>query len=219
MAHASTPTGHHAADHQGHGHGRVEGVHLPGPLAPPRLWGVMAEFHDVDHLLPAAMACRDRGFTRWDAYTPFPVHNLDKAMGVRPTILPWIVLVCGLTGLSLGLFLVWWTNASTVEQAPTFLQGYPFIISGKPIFSLPANIPVIFELTILLSAFGAVFGMLGLNRLPQLHHPLFHKPRFARVTDDRMFIAIEADDPKFNRDEVHRLFASLGATAVEDVED
>jgi len=207
MAHASTMSGHH------------ESHAAAGPVAEPKLWGVMAEFHNVDTLLPAAMACRDHGFTRWDCYSPFPVHNLDKAMGIKPTILPWIVLVFGLIGMFSGIILVWWTNASSVGLAPTFLQGYPFIISGKPIFSLPANIPVIFELTILLSAFAAVFGMLGLNRLPQLHHPLFHKPRFARVTDDRMFIAVESDDPKFDRDEVYRLFQSLGADAIEDVED
>jgi hypothetical protein len=186
---------------------------------PKRLWGVLAEFEDVDHLLLAAERVRDAGFRRWDCYTPFPVHHLDDAMGQKPTILPWIVLVCGLTGLLTGVLLQWWTNASFVEAAPTFLQGYPYIISGKPIFSLPANIPVIFELTILFSALGAVVGMLALNNLPVLYHPLFKKPRFNRVTDDRFFIAIEAMDEKFEAEETKALLASLGATVVEDVEE
>jgi Alternative complex III, ActD subunit len=189
------------------------------PAEPRRLWGLMAEFEDVDHLLDAAEKVRDAGFRRWDCYTPFPVHHLDEAMGQRPTVLPWISLVCGLTGLVSAVILQWWTNASSVDLAPTFLQGYPFLISGKPFFSLPANVPVIFELTILFAALGTVVGMLALNQLPLLYHPLFKRPRFARVTNDRFFIAIEAMDSKFEYDATRGMLESLGAAVVEDVED
>jgi hypothetical protein len=113
----------------------------------------------------------------------------------------------------------WWTNATNAHGLPTFVQGYEFMISGKPQFSLPANIPVIFELTMLLAALAAVFGMLGLNKLPQLHHPLFRRPRFSRVTNDRFFIAIEAQDDEFDHDRTRQLLAETGAVAIEDVEE
>src|SRR5215217_1593338 len=100
------------------------------------LVGLLAEYTNVDQILKAARAVRRAGFARWDVHTPFPIHGIDYAMGIKPTILPWIVLGAGLTGLTTGLVLQWWTNAF----------DYPFMISGKPYWSLPANIPVIFEL-------------------------------------------------------------------------
>jgi len=181
-----------------------------------RLHGYLAEFEDVGRLLAAARQVRDRGFRRWDAYSPFPVHGLDEAMGQSPTRLPWIVLAGGLTGLIAGLGLTWWTN-STGFPVPYAVQGSPFLISGKPIFSLPANIPVIFETTILLAAFGAVFGMLLLNRLPRLYHPLFRRERFRRVTQDRFFVVIEADDPRFDQTTTPEMLHRLGADTVEHV--
>ncbi len=130
-------------------------------------------------------------------------------MGIRPTILPWLVLGGGLFGLFGALWLTWYTNA----------HDYPFLISGKPVWSLPANIPIIFECTILCSALTAVFGMLGLNRLPLLYNPIFKSERFRRVTDDRFFIVIDAADPKFDAKETPRVLRALGAVAVEKVED
>lgn len=187
--------------------------------APTVLYGLLAEYETVDQVVAAAEKVRDAGYRRWDVHSPFPIHGIDRHMGLQPTILPWIVLVCGLTGLGAGLGLVWWTNATTVLSVPSVYQGYEYFISGKPIFSLPANIPVIFETTVLLSAFGAVFGMFLLNKLPMLHHPLFRKPRFRRVTDDRFFIVIEASDPAFDRERTEALLRETGAGVVEDVED
>jgi hypothetical protein len=111
----------------------------PDDVETPELVGVLGEFNDVDSVARAARTVRRAGFTRWDVHSPFPIHGIDYAMGIRPTRLPWIVLGAGLTGLSGGILLQWWTNAF----------DYPFFISGKPVWSLPANIPVIFELTIL----------------------------------------------------------------------
>jgi hypothetical protein len=185
----------------------------------PQLYGMLAEFDSVGCLLHAAKAMKKAGFTKWDCFTPFPVHRLDEAMGNRPTRLARLVFVCGVAGCLGGLGLVMWTMASSVEAAPNFLQGYMYNISGKPFASLPAYIPVIFETTILLSAFGAVFGMLGANKLPQLYHPLFKKEAFRRATDDRFFIAVEADDPKFDAQEVPRLLTEAGALNVDTVED
>lgn len=186
----------------------------------PRLYGLIAEFDTPAAIMDAARAVREAGYRWWDCCTPFPVHGLDRAMGVRPTILPWLVLAGGLTGALLGLVLQAFTNASALELwALVDVRGYPFIVSGKPLNSLPAWIPVIFELTILLSALGAVGWMLLLNGLPRLYHPLFRNDRFARVTDDRFFIVIEARDPKFFRDDTEALLRSLDPIAVEAVED
>ena len=175
----------------------------------PALAGLLAEFQDVDSVLHAARHVRDAGFFRWDVHTPFPVHGMDEAMGIRPTILPWLVLGAGLTGAATGLALQWFTNAF----------DYPFLVSGKPFMSMPAWIPVTFELTVLFAALAAVFGMLLLNQLPHLYNPLFKNERFRRVTDDRFFIVLDAADPKFDPENAEQMLRDLGATAVEWIEE
>jgi hypothetical protein len=173
------------------------------------LVGLLAEYTNVDQILKAARAVRRAGFTRWDVHSPFPIHGIDYAMGIKPTILPWLVLGMGLTGLATAILLQWYTNAF----------DYKFLISGKPIWSFPANVPVMFELTVLFSAYTAVFGMLLLNRLPRLYNPLFKHERFRRVTDDRFFVVLDATDPKFDEQASTRLLLDAGATVVERVED
>lgn len=185
----------------------------------PQLYGLLSEYRDVTSLKRAAERVRDAGYTRWEAYTPFPVHGLDQAMGHKPTVLPWLVLVAGFTGCLSGLFLVWYTNATNIADMPHGLRGYPFIISGKPIFSLPANIPPIFELTILFSAITAVVGMLVLNLLPRFHHPVFGSERFTRATQDRFFIGIEAADDKFDRERTEQLLRDTSPLSIEELED
>lgn len=175
----------------------------------PKAYGYLVEFETTDALLAAAAKVRDAGYTRWDAHTPFPVHGLDEAMDIAPTKLPWLVLGAGLTGAVSGLLLQWWTN--TID--------FPFLVSGKPYFSLPANIPVIFEVTVLFSAFGAFLGMLAFNGLPLLYHALFTSDRFRKASSDRFFISIESADPKFSPDKTRAFLDSLGGAAVELVED
>jgi hypothetical protein len=175
----------------------------------PELVGVLGEFDNVDKVMRAATMVRRAGFTRWDVHSPFPIHGIDYAMGIKPTILPWLVLGMGLFGLTGALWLQWYVNA----------YDYKFIIAGKPFWSLPANIPVIFECTVLCSAYTAVFGMLMLNKLPLLYNPLFKLERFRRVTQDRFFVVIDASDPKFDERRVADFLNKLGATAVERVED
>ena len=172
-----------------------------------RLYGYLSEYDNVDQLLAAARTVRDAGYASWDAHTPFVVHGLDAAMGVRPTKLPYLVFGCGLTGAAGGILLQWFTNAF----------DYPFMISGKPIFSLPANIPVAFETTILCAAIGALVGMLAFNGLPQLYHPLHTSRTFKRATNDRFFISIEANDPLFDREKTRELLESTGGRQVEEV--
>jgi hypothetical protein len=173
------------------------------------LIGLLAEYESVDDILKAAHAVRRAGFARWDVHSPFPIHGIDYAMGVRPTILPWLVLGGGLTGLATAIALQWYCNA----------YDYPFLISGKPVWSFPANVPIMFELTVLFSALTAVFGMLGLNHLPQLYNPLFKSDRFRRVTADRFFVVIDASDKKFSEAETTRLLLDAGAKSIERVED
>jgi len=176
---------------------------------PTRSYGLLAEFDTAAALYPACERVRDAGYVCWDAHTPFPVHGLDRAMGMKRSIVPYIVFVMGMTGASLGMLLQWWTSAI----------DYPVVISAKPYFSWQAFIPVTFELGILLGSFGAVFGMLGVNKLPQYYHSLFNADRFARVTDDKFFIAIEARDPNYDHDGTRQLLEQAGAVHVEEVED
>ncbi|MBA3312776.1 MAG: DUF3341 domain-containing protein [Planctomycetaceae bacterium] len=184
----------------------------------PRLAGVVAEFDRPETLIASSAAVRDAGYTRWDTHTPFPVHGIDAAMGIRRTILPWIVLIGGLTGTTIAIAMQYYMNAS--EDAEFGLgwpfAGYQYPISGKPYWSLPANIPIAFELTVLLAAFSAFFGMIGLNRLFRWYNPMFKLERFRLVTNDRFFLAIDSGDPKFNAQELPGMLRSLGATAVEE---
>jgi len=170
-------------------------------------YGVLAEFEDPTALCKGAERVRDAGYKNWDCHSPFPVHGLDDCMGVKFTRLPWIVLAMGITGLAAGVWLQWWTNA----------VDYPYDISGKPIWSLPANIPVIFEVTVLFSAFTAFFAMWGINGLPRWYHPLFRKSSFAKATDDGFFLAIEAKDPNFALERTSDFLNTIGAKTVEEV--
>jgi len=172
-------------------------------------FGVLAEFKTPADLYRACERVRDAGYTRWDAHSPFPVHGLEGAMGMRRSRLPWIILVAGLGGAATGFLLQTWVHSA----------AYPLTISGKPHFAWPAYVPITFELGVLGGALAAVFGMLGLNQLPRHHHPLFDATRFARFSDDAFFISIEADDPKFDAVATPRLLQEVGASHVEIVAD
>jgi hypothetical protein len=204
-----TPPRHHGdVTERGH-HPRYETDHAEMESDREVLAGYLAEFETVDAILDAAEKVRDAGYRRWDVHTPFPIHGMDDAMGLRPTLLPWLVLGGGLTGLLGALALEYFTMA----------VDYKFFISGKPLFSLPAFIPVMFECTILGAAFTAGLGMLVLNKLPMLYNPLFKSERFRRATSDRFFIAIDATDPTFDERDTLTLLQSLKPTAVERFED
>lgn len=179
-----------------------------GQPAPPQLAGFLVEFPNESSLMRACEKVRDAGFTQWDAHTPFPVHGLDRAMGVKRTILPVLIFGAGVTGCAAALLLQWWTNAA----------NYQFKISGKPFWSIPANIPVTFELTVLFAALTAFFGMLAFNGLPRFHHPVFTSENFRRVTTDRFFVSIDAGDPRFDAQKTSSFLASLGGSTPERLE-
>ena len=172
---------------------------------PGELYGLLAEFDTPGALMRAATVVRDQGFERWDCHSPFPVHGLDLAMGLRRTPVPWIVLIGGTVGCATGVLLQWWTNA----------RDYPLIVSDKPLWSLPANIPVAFELTVLFSALSAFAALFLFNRLPRFFHPVFQSERFRRVTCDGFFITIESSDPRFDVERTEALLRSAGARHVE----
>lgn len=186
----------------------------------PKLHALIAEFETPGEVLKAAEKVREAGYRWWDCCTPFPVHGMDGAMGIKPTILPVMVFFAGLTGLIVAFILQAFTNSTGASiWALVWVTGYPYLISGKPLLSIPAFIPVMFELTILFAALTCVFGMFGMNGLPRLHHPLLANDRFRRVTDDRFYIVIEARDPKFFRSRTEAFLDSIGAVAVEEVQD
>ena len=181
---------------------------LKPSLPPGERFGALAEFASPEALYRACEGVRDAGYTRWDAHAPFPVHGLERAMGLRASRLPWITLVMALGGAATGIGLQGWV--ATI--------AYPLVISGKPFFSWPAFVPVTFELAVLGGAVGTVFGMLALNQLPTFFHPLFGSARFERATDDGFFVSIESWDPQFDPTRTVELLRRLGAEHVELIE-
>jgi len=135
------------------------------------------------------------------------VHGIDEAMGIKRTILPVLIFGGGFAGTCGGLLLQWWCNA----------YNWPWNISGKPVWSIPANVPIAFETTILLAVFTSFFGMWILNKLPQVWHPFFRNERFNHVTDDAFLLGIEARDRRFDAEATAKLLADAGAIGVENV--
>jgi hypothetical protein len=169
------------------------------------VYGVGAEFASASSLYQAAEKLRDKGFKRWDVHSPYPIHGMDKAMGLGNSWVSAIVLVCGMTGLAVAFTLQVWTT----------VFHYPLIVQGKPYMSLPAFVPIMFELTVLFSAFGALFGMLFVNGLPKLYHPVFNWDRFAaKATDDGFFAIIEARDPLFSEAQTKKFLEQIGGRNV-----
>lgn len=174
-----------------------------------RLYGMMAEFATPADLYHAAEKVRDAGYEKWDTYSPFPIHGMEEAMGVRRTILPVLVFCGGMTGAGLGYLMQWWISA----------VDYQMMTQGKPFHTWQAFVPITFELGVLLSAFTTLIGMLALNGLPRWNHPLLKKERFLASSDDKFFIAIEVEDKNFDPERTRRLLEGAGATSIELVEE
>jgi len=168
----------------------------------------MAEFEGPGDLVAAARKVYSLGYRRINGYSPYPIEELSEAIGFTHTRLPLIVFIGGVLGGIGGFFMQYWME----------VIDYPLNVGGKPYNSWPAFIPITFECIVLAAAFSAVLGMLVLNRLPQPYHPVFNVPNFALATRDRFFLAVEANDPKFNHEEVVNLLKSLDAVEVNDVE-
>ncbi len=167
----------------------------------------MAEFDTPTDVVQATRRTYEAGYRKIDAYSPFPIEELNEALGMHKDSVSLIVLLGGIFGGTLGFLLQYWIN----------VIDYPVNIGGRPLNSWPAFIVVTFELTILGASLFGVFGMLAMNGLPQPHHPVFNVPRFAFATRDRFFLCIEATDPMFQREETMKFLQSLGARSVSEV--
>ncbi|MCB2231554.1 DUF3341 domain-containing protein [bacterium] len=177
-------------------------------VTPKTEYGVVARFEDPGALLHAAEKVRDAGYTKFDCHSPFPIHGMDQAMGLKQSKVGLIAGAGATFGFILGLWLQWWT--STID--------YPIVIAGKPFFSYQAYVPVTFGLTVLFGAIGAVAGMFHVNRMPQWFHGVFHSENFARFSDDAFFVSIEKDDPKYDRTGALEFLKSIGGAEPEVLE-
>lgn len=174
-----------------------------------RVYGMVAEFGAVPAVYHAAKKVRDAGYTRWDVHSPFPIHGIDDAMGMKRSKLPFIAGGAALMGVVCAVLLQYYTNA----------WDYQFVVQGKPYGAWEPFVPVTFELGVLFTAFACLLGMMALNGLPRFHHPLLAYERFAKTSDDRFMIAIEADDPIFDAERTRALLESIGGTDIALVED
>jgi len=172
------------------------------------IWGLMAEFSDLQKLVHAAERVKERGYKSLDAYTPFPCEELNEIVAGHHNVLPLVTLIGGIVGCASGLGMQYWTSA----------VDYPINIGGRPLFSWPQFIPVTFELTILNAALFCVVALILVNGLPLPYHPVFNVDRFALASNDRFFLTIESDDPLFDREETRRFLEGLGPEAVSEVE-
>lgn len=173
------------------------------------VYGVLAEFAHPGALLHAAQSVREAGYEHFDAHSPFPIHGMDKAMGLKNSIIGWITLGGGIAGLTLATWMQWWMGE----------VSYPINISGKPFFAIEPSIPVMFELTVLLASLATVAGMFALNGLPRPYNPLFYSNNFLRVTDDAFFLHIAASDKQFDAKSTGQLLQDLGGTNIETIRD
>jgi hypothetical protein len=171
-----------------------------------KVYGIAAEFESAAALYAAAEQVRDRGFKRWDVHSPFPIHGMDKAMGLGKSWLSSIVLCGGATGFLTAICLEFYAG----------LWGTPVNVHGKPIsfFTVPAFFPVMFELTVLFSAFACVGALLVMNMLPRWNHPMFNWDRFKKATDNGFFLVIEARDPNFSETKTRELLEEIGGQHV-----
>jgi hypothetical protein len=169
------------------------------------IYGVLAEFDSAADLMHAAEKVRDAGYKEFDCHSPFPIHGMDEAMGLKRSPLGWIVGIMAFTGLGLAYWLQGWTSTT----------AYPLVIAGKPYFSYQAYVPVGFGIAVLFGALSAFLGMLALNKLPQPWHPVFFSNNFEKMTTNGFFISIEAKDKIFDAEESSDFLTQIGGKNVE----
>lgn len=174
-----------------------------------KTYGILAAFEGPAELIHAAEKIRDAGYKQFDCHSPFPIHGMDDAMGVRKSELGFISSLGAVIVGGSAILLQWWCST----------KGYALVLSGKELFSYQAFIPITFELSILGAALFTVFGMFALNRLPTFYHPLFNSKQFETFGDNGFFVSIEAKDKKFDLNLVKTILQSAGAKNIEVVEE
>jgi hypothetical protein len=168
-------------------------------------YGMLAEFDNPHALLEAAKKMKKQGFKEFDCHSPFPIHGMDDAMGLKRSPLGFIVFIFAAGALLAGIALEWWT--STID--------YPIVISGKPFFSYQAYGPVAFSLMVLTGAFATLLGMLVLNKLPKFFHPLFNSAKFEKIMDDGFFVSLKSTDDKFDLEDSKSFLEKIGGKNIE----
>jgi hypothetical protein len=174
-----------------------------------KTFGLIAEFDSPAAVLSAAEKVRDAGYSRWDVFSPFPVHGLDKVMGLKNSRVGAFSLLFGAGAFIGTMGMIWYMNDF----------DYPILVGGKPMFSVPMSVVPSYILLVLAAALGAFIGMIALNELPRHHHPLFDGKRFALVSRDKFVLAIGAGDPKYSETETRRLLETVGGTHIEIIKD
>jgi hypothetical protein len=175
---------------------------------PEKPYGLIAMFESTGDLMRAAEQVRDAGYRKWDCITPFPVHGLDKAMGVGRSRVPRISLLGGITGFCTGMSMIWFMDKF----------DYALTVGGKPFFSPLFAFPVSYELTILFTAFATIGGMFLLNGMPMHYHPVLNYADIRRGTDDLFYIVIERADPRFNEENTRALLEKIGGSGITELE-
>lgn len=169
--------------------------------------GIMAEFETPAELVEAAKLTREAGYRKFDAYSPYPLHELDEAMDLRDNRVSLFTLIGGLCGCAGGFGLATWCSA----------VAFPLNIGGRPLISVPMFIPITFECTILLAGLTAAISMLMMNGLPSPYHPVFNVDHFSNASRNKFFLCIESEDAKFDREETARFLESLGPEELTEV--
>src|SRR5271155_829404 len=172
-------------------------------------YGLIAEFDSSAAILRAAEKVRDAGYSRWETFTPFPIHGMEKVLGYKNSLVGWFALAFGGGAFLSAAGLIWYANAF----------DYPLIVGGKPMFSVPMTFVPSYIMLIMGSAVGSLVGMLAFNQLPRLHHPLLKKARFEMVTRDKFIVVIGAQDDKFSVTETRKLLEQIGGAQITVVED
>lgn len=170
-------------------------------------YAVVAEFDSAEALLEAAEKTREAGWTKIDAYSPFPVHGLSEAIGFHCNKVPFLIFCFGIVGTFTGFTLQWYTG--TID--------YTMSVGGKPFNSLPSFVPISFECTVLFAAFTAAISMFALNGLPKPYHSIFNAPGFERASQDRFFLAIESTGSDFEVGKAKEFLSTLAPLNVAEV--
>ncbi|RAP23502.1 DUF3341 domain-containing protein [Candidatus Marinamargulisbacteria bacterium SCGC AG-343-K17] len=171
--------------------------------------GFLCEVENPKELVELSKKVRDSGYTNFDTYSPFPIHGIDKAMGIPASVLPWLSLTGCLIGLTSAIILQVWTSGI----------DYKIALSGKPYAALPAFVPVTFELTILFTAFFTVFGMFGLNKLPTWNKPIFNNESIKRATCSGFFLSISSKDKNFDEEKTMQFLKKSGGNNIERIQE
>ena len=174
-----------------------------------KLYGMMAEFNSPGELLRAAEKVSAAGYRRWDVFTPFPIHGIDKVMNLGNSLVGWVSLALAAGAFLSVAGLIWYSNAF----------DYPLIVGGKPMFSVPMTFVPSYIMLILGGAVGSLVGMLAFNQLPRLNHPLLKKARFELATRDKFIMVIGANDGNFSVTGTRRLLEQIGGSQITVVED